>query len=123
MLPTVTCKKSVNEHVLGDPTHPTHMQVESDLRSLPGSRVRVRPDRSCCPYLINDNTFFATGPGWVLKCIYSRIYLTVRHLSVGNECKCQISEVKQCVLITKIVTISNIPLYFLKTALLSTNQN
>ena len=36
--------------------------------------------------------FFATGRGWVLKCIsfYTRIYLTLKNLSVDNECKCQI---------------------------------
>ena len=36
--------------------------------------------------------FFATGPGWVLKNVYlsdTRIYLTLKHLFVDNECKCQ----------------------------------
>ena len=55
ILSTGTCKKFVDEHVLGDSlTHPTHIQAESDLPLPFALRSGFVP--SCCPYLINDNT-------------------------------------------------------------------
>ena len=37
--------------------------------------------------------FFATGPGWLYNVYLSdtRIYPMLKNLSVGNECKCQLS--------------------------------
>ena len=63
----------------------------------PGSRVQF-------PAGDLGVAFFATGPGWVLKCIsfrHSNLPYFKIHLSVHNECKCQI------------LSLIIIPLYFI----------